>query len=136
MSRISSAASWLTLALGFAVFMGGCGETAKKPSDSGKSGDSSKTTSAAKDSKSEADSEAAEIKAALAKLSDEDRAVAEKQKTCPVGGGALGTMGTPIKKEVKGRTVFLCCSGCEGALESEPDKYLAVLDGKPADAKP
>jgi YHS domain-containing protein len=41
----------------------------------------------------------------------------------------LGSMGTPVKATVKGRTVFLCCEGCEGDLKKDPDKYLARLDG-------
>ena len=69
-----------------------------------------------------------EIAEAMAKLSDEDRAAAEKQKTCPVGGGPLGAMGAPYKVTVKGRVVFLCCQGCEDAIKGDPDKYLAKLD--------
>jgi Cu(I)/Ag(I) efflux system membrane fusion protein len=74
------------------------------------------------------DHEAGEIAEAMAKLSDEDRAAAEKQKTCPVGDGPLGGMGTPVKVTVKGREVFLCCQGCEEEILSNPDKYLAKLD--------
>lgn len=65
---------------------------------------------------------------ALAKLSPEDRAAAEKQQTCPVTGEPLGSMGAPYKVEVKGRTVFLCCPGCEEKIKANPDKYLAKLD--------
>jgi len=64
----------------------------------------------------------------LAKLSPEDRALAEKQKTCPVSDAPLGSMGVPYKVTVKGRTVFLCCEGCEGGLKKEPDKYVAKLN--------
>jgi len=49
----------------------------------------------------------------LAKLSPEDRALAEKQKTCPVSGEPLGSMGVPYKLTVQGRDVLLCCPGCE-----------------------
>lgn len=77
------------------------------------------------------------IREALAKLSAEDRELAEKQKICPVGGGALGSMGAPIKVTVQERTVFLCCEGCKGAIESDPDKFLAKLDAGPdAEASP
>jgi len=72
--------------------------------------------------------ESAEIAAAMALLSDEDRKLAEAQKNCPVGGGPLGTMGKPFEVTVKGRKVFLCCEGCKGSIESDPDKYLAKLD--------
>ena len=64
---------------------------------------------------------------ALAKLSPEDRAAAEKQRVCPVSGAALGSMGTPLKVRVKDQDVFLCCAGCEDTLLANPDKYLAKL---------
>ena len=56
--------------------------------------------------------------------------MAEKQQTCPVSGKPLGSMGVPYKVEVKGRTVFLCCPGCEEEIKANPDKYLAKLDKK------
>jgi hypothetical protein len=68
-----------------------------------------------------------EVAAALAELSDEDRALAEKQKICLVSDEPLGSMGTPIKVTVNGRDVFLCCAGCKKPLEDDPDKYLAKL---------
>jgi membrane fusion protein, copper/silver efflux system len=67
---------------------------------------------------------------ALGRLSAEDRALAEKQKVCPVTGEVLGAMGTPPALTVEGRKVFLCCKGCESALRKDPAKYLAKLDGK------
>ncbi len=67
------------------------------------------------------------VKANLAKLSDEDRAAAEKQKNCPVTGEALGAMGKPIKIHVKDTDVWICCAGCKGKLTSDPDTYLAKL---------
>ena len=41
--------------------------------------------------------------------SKSDQELIEKQKTCPVTDALLGSMGTPVKVQVKGRTVFLCC---------------------------
>ena len=64
------------------------------------------------------------------KLSAEDQALADKQKICPVGGEALGSMGTPVKVMVGDRSVFLCCEGCRGAVEKDPEKYLAKLDAQ------
>lgn len=69
-----------------------------------------------------------EIEKALAALSPEDRAAAKKQKTCPVGGGDLGSMGTPKIVEVKGQKVFICCEGCRKELEEDPDKFLALIN--------
>ncbi|MCA9088016.1 MAG: hypothetical protein KDA90_05200 [Planctomycetaceae bacterium] len=67
------------------------------------------------------------MKAELAKLSPEDAASAEKQHLCPVSGGMLGTMGAPIKIDVNGETVWICCSGCKQKLLDHPDEYLAKL---------
>lgn len=68
------------------------------------------------------------IVAALASLSVEDRALAEKQKVCPVSGEPLGMMGAPKKLDVKGQAVFICCEGCEEKLLANPDEYLAKLN--------
>jgi membrane fusion protein, copper/silver efflux system len=69
----------------------------------------------------------------LGRLATPDRGLAERQKSCPVTGKALGSMGTPTRVVVAGRVVFLCCEGCEDALRSEPAKYLAKL---PAESRP
>jgi Cu(I)/Ag(I) efflux system membrane fusion protein len=66
----------------------------------------------------------------LSKLSPADQALAVKQKTCPVTGELLGSMGMPPVVEINGRKVFICCKGCEAALRKEPGKYLSRLDGK------
>jgi hypothetical protein len=63
-------------------------------------------------------------------LSKSDQELIEKQKTCPVTDAALGSMGTPIKVTVKGRSVFICCAGCKKKLLANPDKYLKKLDEK------
>jgi len=68
------------------------------------------------------------IDVALAKLSQEDRALAKKQRICPVTEMPLGSMGTPPKVDVGGRTVFICCEGCRKPLLEESETYLAKLD--------
>jgi hypothetical protein len=68
-----------------------------------------------------------EISEALLALSEEDRALAQKQKTCPVSNEDLGSMGTPPKLEVNGQTVFICCDGCRDKLLASPDEYLSKL---------
>ncbi|MGC8638528.1 MAG: heavy metal-binding domain-containing protein [Isosphaeraceae bacterium] len=68
----------------------------------------------------------------LAQLAPADRILAQQQKICPVTRKALGSMGTPVRVVVADRVVFLCCSGCQDALESNPARYLTVLDAKPA----
>ncbi len=62
-------------------------------------------------------------------LSPEDRQLAWAQKTCPITGSPLGSMGTPYKMMVGGRPVFLCCKGCEGAVKKDPDAVLKKLAG-------
>lgn len=68
------------------------------------------------------------MKAELAKLSSEDAASAEKQHMCPVSGEMLGTMGAPIKVDVNGQQVWICCDGCRDTLLGSPDEYLAKLN--------
>ena len=66
----------------------------------------------------------AEIRANLAKLSPKDRQIAEAQKLCPVRGEPLGSMGAPVKLPLNGQPVFLCCKGCIGKAEKDPDGTL------------
>jgi len=71
------------------------------------------------------DSEAAEIKAALAKLSPEDRKAAELQKECPINEGSqLGSMGVPVKLNLAGENVFVCCEGCQEEAMADPKGTL------------
>ena len=76
------------------------------------------------------ESEKEEIREALEPLSEKDRALAEAQVICPVTEVRLGSMGmgTPIKLEVEGRTVFICCEGCRDGMLGNPEKYFKVLD--------
>ncbi|HWB11059.1 MAG TPA: heavy metal-binding domain-containing protein [Pirellulales bacterium] len=74
------------------------------------------------------DRKAAEIRDALAKLTAQERASAERQKVCPITGMALGSMGTPVKVDLNGRAVWLCCAGCETVASEEPGKTLEKLE--------
>jgi len=66
------------------------------------------------------------IKANFAKMSDEDRPLAEAQKYCAVETDSkLGGMGMPIKVILNGEAVFICCKGCKKMAEKDPDKTLA-----------
>jgi hypothetical protein len=83
-----------------------------------------------------ASGEDAKIKANLDKLSPEDRALAEAQKTCPVTDQPLGSMGVPIKLMVKDQPVFVCCSSCPKEATKDPDKTLQkVAELKEKNAK-
>ncbi len=107
-------------------------DTTETPEESPKAAEAPKKTDkaaegsdkAATDKQSQA---SPKVEQALAELSKEDRAAAEKQKLCPVSGNLLGSMGTPCKVTVKDQVVFLCCPGCEGKIKENPDKYLAKL---------
>jgi hypothetical protein len=72
-------------------------------------------------------SDRGEIQEALSKLSAADRALAIKQKLCPVTDEPLGSMGVPPAVKLGDRTVFLCCKGCEAELRRNPAAYLSKL---------
>ncbi|MFO1003769.1 MAG: hypothetical protein U0936_25845 [Planctomycetaceae bacterium] len=70
-----------------------------------------------------------ESSAVLAKLSKEDRAAAEAQKYCAIQTkGLLGSMGAPIKLDLNGTPVFLCCKGCTGKAKANPKATLAKVE--------
>jgi hypothetical protein len=96
--------------LGTALAVAGCG------------GASDRSETAAQQAGTEGDQ--AKVKANLAKLSPEDRKLAEAQKLCPVSGEPLGEMGPPVKIEVEGQPVFLCCDDCEKKARSDPARTL------------
>ena len=61
-------------------------------------------------------------------LPAEDIELAKAQKWCPITDMALGTMGVPLKLDLEGRTVFICCKGCEKRLRKEATEMLRKLD--------
>ena len=70
----------------------------------------------------------ARIKAEMAKLSPEDRRLAEAQFFCAVDQESpLGSTGPIYKEMVKGQPVFLCCKGCVAEARAHPDETLAML---------
>jgi len=77
----------------------------------------------------------AKVRAGLAKLSPEDRKLAEAQKYCPVQKTRLGSMGKPVKLMVEGKPVFLCCGGCEEEAKEDPARTLATVEKLKARAK-
>jgi uncharacterized protein (TIGR02231 family) len=73
--------------------------------------------------------DAARVKAALAKLSPEDRRLAEAQVICAIDTEShLGISGPPIKVMLKGQPVFLCCKGCAAEAREHPDETLAMVE--------
>jgi hypothetical protein len=66
------------------------------------------------------------IKTAMAKLSPEDRRLAEAQVFCAVDQESpLGSMGPILKVMIKDQPVFLCCKGCVAEAKAHPDETLA-----------
>jgi hypothetical protein len=53
----------------------------------------------------------------LLKLSDQERALALRQRVCPVTNLPLGSMGAPVAALGAGQPVRLCCEGCRGKFE-------------------
>jgi hypothetical protein len=73
-------------------------------------------------------SETAKVKAAMAKLSAEDRRLAEAQVFCAIDQDSpLGSMGPIYKVVIKSQPVFLCCKGCVAEARIHPDQTLALL---------
>lgn len=56
-----------------------------------------------------------------------DEALAKRQQICPVTGEPLDSMGGPVKVDLDGRSVFVCCKSCEKPLRKKPAEYLAKL---------
>jgi len=77
----------------------------------------------------------------LAKLSKEDRALAEAQGYCAVNDDdLLGEMGVPIKltlkdKDGKEKPVFLCCAGCKKTALADRAATLAKVEELKAKTK-
>lgn len=102
--------------LSTASFMG-CGSPAQKTPPA--------TAEVSQPPSESSESDMTQMKEQLAKLSPEDAASAEKQHFCPVTKKMLGTMGPPLKVEVKSKQVWICCEGCRDELLANADKYLA-----------
>ncbi|WP_442506370.1 hypothetical protein SH528x_005211 [Novipirellula sp. SH528] len=65
----------------------------------------------------------------LAKLPMNERMAVEAQKYCAVANTSfLGSMGAPIKLEVDGKPVYLCCGGCTKKAQSNPAAVLAKAE--------
>ena len=117
--RILSVASVAALAL----FLTGCGSAQNS------------TPTAAPQAQHADHNEKEEQKANIAKLSDEDRPLAEAQGYCAVTSEPLGSMGPPLKLIVNEQPVWICCKGCEKKAKSNPDKTLAKVEELKAKVK-
>jgi hypothetical protein len=78
--------------------------------------------------KSKTQSKEETIQTALAKLSPEDRKLAEAQKFCAVETTSrLGSMDTPVKIMLDGEPVFLCCDHCEAKAKKDKEATLKTV---------
>ncbi|MBL8892102.1 MAG: efflux RND transporter periplasmic adaptor subunit [Planctomycetaceae bacterium] len=68
-----------------------------------------------------------EMETAIAALTPDDQVLAKKQRICAVADQPLGSMGVPVRVEIEGQVVFLCCEGCRSGLLKSPEKYLSKL---------
>jgi Cu(I)/Ag(I) efflux system membrane fusion protein len=66
-------------------------------------------------------------------LGDRSRLTVAEQETCLVTDAKLGSMGEPVPIEVGGKSLWMCCAGCEEKLRTKPDTYLAKLSPPPED---
>jgi Cu(I)/Ag(I) efflux system membrane fusion protein len=57
-----------------------------------------------------------------------DKSLIADQKTCPITGKPLGSMGPPAKVTLNGKPVFLCCSGCEDDAKAETAATLKKVN--------
>ena len=129
---------WTTFLTALAVLVVAVGLSGCTPAtdENGDGNGDSETTAPKEGSEAqtgEGDSEVQAEQAEQAERSEADQAAAEKQRICPVSGGALGSMGAPVKVTVTAgdgteHEVFLCCGGCKGDIEKDPDTYLAKLE--------
>ena len=80
----------------------------------------------------------AKIKIALSKLPPADKAMAEAQKFCPIlEGTILGEMDVPVKVDLDGQSIFLCCKNCIKQAKDDPSRALArVADLKKKGKQP
>lgn len=131
MTRITlNAASWMVVVLALGIY--GCG-----PAVDSKTPDTAPPSEGSQDhgdhehedgDHDHGDEGADDAEASINQLPEADQLLARAQKVCPVGGGALGEMGVPVKVSVEGRDVFVCCEGCIEDLKADPAKFLAKLD--------
>ena len=61
----------------------------------------------------------------------DDKSLIAFQKTCPVTGLKLGSMGAPVRRVVATKTVFLCCPNCVEKFDAATNDYLAKLAPPP-----
>jgi hypothetical protein len=77
----------------------------------------------------------AEERAAINQLPAADRAIAARQRICPVSQEPLGSMGVPKRFVVNGMAGFVCCEGCLEAALADPKRTTEALRALVGDQK-
>lgn len=120
--------SWKSLSCfaALATFVAGCqSQTSPPPAEASANVEADGHDHAKHEQGDEGESE---VTLAMAELSPEDRKEAEAQKFCAVmNTSLLGSMGAPLKLDVKGQPVFVCCAGCKSKALKNPDETLATV---------
>jgi len=99
----------LAVAAVFGLAVAGCGRPA---SDTAPGGEKAKE----------------KVEAERTKLSPEDRTLVDAQEWCVISTDErLGGMGPPVKLDIEGQPVFICCKGCKAKAEVDPGRTLATL---------
>ena len=118
--------SWMSLSCfaALATFASGCqSQTSPPPTEASAHGEADGHAEHEQSADGESD-----VTSAMAELSPEDRKEAEAQKFCAVMNTSLhGSMGVPLKLDVKGQPVFVCCGGCKSRALKNPDEILATV---------
>ena len=55
--------------------------------------------------------------AAIAKMSDADKAAIQKNATCPIGGEAISSFN--VRSEFEGRFPYFCCPSCKTTFDKD-----------------
>lgn len=89
---------------------------------------SKQSSDAPAEAKKTPEEEEREVQKNFARLSPEDRKLAEEQRYCPIMGTRLGTdsdRGEARKIILKGEPLFICCHDCEEQAMLQPARTLA-----------
>jgi len=62
--------------------------------------------------------------AGLAAHAEEKQAEPKKQTVCPVMGGKINKAQFV---DVDGKRIYVCCAGCKGKIQADPEKYIKQL---------
>jgi YHS domain-containing protein len=70
------------------------------------------------------------VREGVYKVSKVDEPFIAAQKNCPVMEDSLHAMGGPLRVEVEGRAIYICCAGCAKLIIANPKKYFDQLEAE------